>query len=142
MKKQEQTPEGWGVFSSLSHHPRSRRGFTRQPENSKRAQTRVPAFKNTTKIQREDPERHKKSEMVAGGKKKTAKFWAVRGEGSSGRGSGGRWSKEVQTNNNHNNHNHNNAKPRTSGAPKGGEGLGLWELGFSGSENLAKTLDN
>ena len=54
-----------------------RRGFTRQPENSKRAYLRVPAFKNTTKIQREDPrerekerkwgrEREKKREILGG----------------------------------------------------------------------------
>ena len=70
--------------------------------------------------------------------------------GRGGGGSGGRWSREVQTNNNHNNHNHNNAKPRTSGARRVGPrrvgplsqglGLGLWSLGFLGSENLAKTL--
>ena len=43
----------------------------RQPENSKRAHLRVPAFKNTTKIQREDPQREKKSENGGGrGKKK------------------------------------------------------------------------
>ena len=37
---------------------RGRRGFTRQPENSKRAHLRVPEF--TTKLQREEPQERKK----------------------------------------------------------------------------------
>ena len=44
----------------------------------------VPAFKNTTKIQREDPqrEREKRTKMGAGGKKKKrAKCWSVRRRG-------------------------------------------------------------
>ena len=62
-----------------------RRGFTRQPENSKRAHLRVPAFQNTTKIPREDPQR----ESVIGGgkgKKKERNFgWSVGGRSGGGR---------------------------------------------------------
>ena len=39
-------------------------GFTRQPENSKREHLRVPAFKNTTKIQRKDPKREKEERKL------------------------------------------------------------------------------
>ena len=47
-----------------------------------RAHFRVPAFKNTTKIQREDPqERERRMEIVAGERKKRAKFWGGPGEG-------------------------------------------------------------
>ena len=54
-----------------------RRGFTRQPENSRRAHLRVPAFKNTTKIQREDlSQRKERMKFPAGERKKSAKFWA------------------------------------------------------------------
>ena len=49
------------------------RGFTRQPKNSKRAHFRGPGASNTTEIPREDPQRHKKSEMVAGEEKKKAR---------------------------------------------------------------------
>ncbi len=48
--------------------PQSRRGFTRQPENSKRAHLRVPAFNHTTKIPREDTQRDTKR----------AKWWRER----------------------------------------------------------------
>ena len=62
--------------------PQSRRGFTRQPENSKRAHFRALAFKNTTKIQRKDPqESEERMKIVAGEGKKRAKFWAVRRKG-------------------------------------------------------------
>ena len=64
-----------------------RRGFTRQPELPKRAHLRVPAFKNTSKIQREDTQRGKKrTNFVAGEGKKRAKFWAVEGKGGPGEG--------------------------------------------------------
>ena len=44
----------------------------------KRAHLRVPVFKNTTKIQREDIQRGKKrTNFAAGEGKKRAKFWAV-----------------------------------------------------------------
>ena len=58
--QQLQGPEGWGP------NPR-------QPDNSKRAHFRVPAFKNTIKIQREETEK----EMGAGEGKEGAKFSAV-----------------------------------------------------------------
>ena len=50
--------------------PRSRRGFTRQPESANA----------TTKIQQQDPhEREERMKIVAGDGKKRAKIWAVRG---------------------------------------------------------------
>ena len=56
---------------------RGRRGFTRQPENSKRAHLRAPALqKHHQNSTRRHPDRHKKSEMVVGEGKKSAKFWA------------------------------------------------------------------
>ena len=60
---------------------KSHRGFTRQPENSKRAHLRVPAFKNTTKIPREDPQREKKSENGSGRRKKGRNFGRSSGGG-------------------------------------------------------------
>ena len=60
--------------------------FTRQPENSKRAHSRVPAFKNTTKIPREDPQRERKTAKKVAGGKKGAKYWAVRRRGVRRRG--------------------------------------------------------
>ena len=56
------------------------------PEKSKRAHLRVPVFKNTTKIQREDTQRGKKGTNFAAGEgKKRAKFWAVPGRAVPGR---------------------------------------------------------
>ena len=47
-------------------------GFHTTAQEPKRANFRVPAFKNTTKIQREDPQRGKKNEFSGGrGKKKS-----------------------------------------------------------------------
>ena len=46
-----------------------RRGFTRQPEVPKRAHFKVPAFKNTNKIQRKDPKRERKKNDNCGGRK-------------------------------------------------------------------------
>ena len=64
--------EGWGPEGGghkISHTT------AREP---KRADLRVPASKNTTKIQREDSQREKKSKNGSGkGEKKRAKFWAV-----------------------------------------------------------------
>ena len=54
---------------------RGRRGFTRQPENSKREHLTAPALPNTTKIQRTQWET-KRAKMVAG-EGKNAKFWAT-----------------------------------------------------------------
>ena len=66
---------------------RCRRGFTRQPENSKRAHFRVPAFKNT-KIQRKDPqEREERMKIVTGDGKKSAILGGP-AEGRSGGGGG------------------------------------------------------
>ena len=57
---------------------------TREPE---RAHLGVPAFKNTTKIQREDPQRGKKrTNFAAGEGKKRAKFWRSRGRAVQGKG--------------------------------------------------------
>ena len=55
-----------------------RRGFTRQPENSKRAHFRSPALQTPPKFHEKTPrERDKKNEMGAEeGKKKSAKLWA------------------------------------------------------------------
>ena len=46
---------------------RGRPGFTRQPENSKRAHSKAPALQNTTKIPRKDPprERQERKKIVA-----------------------------------------------------------------------------
>ena len=55
---------------------------TRQPENSKRAHFRAPALQNTTKIPREDPQRDRNSETVAGKGRKSAKFWAPHPSGA------------------------------------------------------------
>ncbi len=52
-----------------------RQGFTQQPKNSKREHLTATALPNTTKIQREDPQRDKKSEN-GNGRWKTAKIWA------------------------------------------------------------------
>ena len=56
-----------------------------KPHDSPRAQTctfQAPAFKNTHKIQREDPKvREERVKIVAGEGKKRAKFWAVRRRG-------------------------------------------------------------
>ena len=64
--------------------PRSRRGFTRQPESPNRAHLRVPVF-TKTKIPRENPpEKEERMKIVAGeGKKKERKF----GRSGGGRGS-------------------------------------------------------
>ena len=77
---------GWSYGTSSVFE--GRRGFTRQPENSKRAHLWVPAFKNITKIQREDTqERGKKTENGCGrGKKKRAKCWASHPSGPTLRG--------------------------------------------------------
>ena len=55
-------------------------GFHTTAREPKRAHLRVPVFKNTTKIQRRGPTREgEKNENCGGrGKKKRAKFWAVR----------------------------------------------------------------
>ena len=72
----------WGAQKSPGIHTTAR--------EPKRAHLRVPAFKNNTKKQREDPEERKtKWKIVAGVGKKRVKFWAVPAEGGSGRGRSG-----------------------------------------------------
>ena len=68
-------------------------GFHTTAREPKRAHFTVPAF-NTTRIQRRHPERHKKSEMVAGEGKK-AKFPAEGGPAEGGVLR--KWSTDVQT---------------------------------------------
>ena len=64
-------------------------GFTRQPENSKRAHLSAPALQNTTKIPREDPQRGKKrTNFVAGQGKR--EILGGPGEGGPGKGGPGR----------------------------------------------------
>ena len=60
-----------------------RRGFTRQPENSKRAHLSVPALQSPPKIhQKTLGEKDKKNEIGAGEGKKSAKFWGPQPSGS------------------------------------------------------------
>ena len=64
-------------------------------ENSKRVHFRVPEFKNTTKIQREDTQRGKKRTNFAAGEGKKSKILGGPGEGRSREG----WSKpNLETN--------------------------------------------
>ena len=58
------SPAGNFILSSLPG------GFTRQPENSKRAHFRAPAFKSTTKMPREDPPRERGKNEISGGREK------------------------------------------------------------------------
>ena len=67
--------------------PRSRPGFTRQPESPNVDIFGPQPSKNTTKIQREDPqEKEEIMKIVAGESKKRAKFWAVRRRAVRGEG--------------------------------------------------------
>ena len=70
-----------------SRRLRGRRGFTRQPEISKRAHLTPPALQTPPKFHEKSPEKDKKSEHGAG-EGKNAKFWAVRRRDVQGRGSG------------------------------------------------------
>ena len=90
-----------GAISAIPGGPESRLGFTRHPENSKRAHLRVPVLQNTTRIPREDTqrERHKKAKMEAGGKK--------RNFGQSGAGEGGLSAGEKPTTTTTHTHTHN-----------------------------------
>ena len=83
-------PKGGGPkisrFFFVSHRKirSGRRGFTRQPENSKRAHLSVLVFKNTTKIQREDfPDREERMKFPAGERKKSCEILGGPGEGRS-----------------------------------------------------------
>ena len=61
-------------------------GFHTTAREPKRAHLRVPVFKNTTKIQRENTQRGKKrTNFAAGEGEKRAKFWAVPGRAVPGR---------------------------------------------------------
>ena len=57
-------------------------GFTRQPENSFVHISGPRRFKHHQNSTNRHPDRHKKSEMVAGEGKKSAKFWAPQGWGA------------------------------------------------------------
>ena len=60
-----------------SRRPRSRRGFTRQPENSKRAHLRAPALQTPPKFHEKTPrEKEERMKFPEGERKKRAKFWA------------------------------------------------------------------
>ena len=57
--------------------PRSRRGFTRQPENSKRAHLSAPALQTPPKFNEKTPREGKKERILwREREKKSAKFWA------------------------------------------------------------------
>ena len=56
--------------------PQSSWGFTRLPENSKRAHWRVPGASNTTKIPREDTRERQKERKWGQEREKSAKIWA------------------------------------------------------------------
>ena len=71
---------------------RGRRGFTRQPENSKRAHFRVPALQTPPKFHEKDPQ-EKEERMNCGGRGKKERNFGRSGGGRSGGGwSGGGWS--------------------------------------------------
>ena len=114
----------------------------------KRAHLRAPAFKNTTKIPREDTQRdRKKSEMVAGeGRKGEILGGPVEGGPAEGRSSvrwsGAGWSRDP---NHHNNTNTARSgvevKPRMSVTPKGVGGTkGARRVGPLGSGPLSPGL--
>ena len=67
-----------GVFSWNFGGVWGRRGFTRQPENSKRAHPRVPALQTTTNPRKDlQRERERKKKRNCGGRgKKSTNFWA------------------------------------------------------------------
>ena len=119
-------PEGWGarrvggpkfrVFFFPS--PATKNAFFSSlsggllVELPKRAHLRVPAFINTTKIQREDTQRGKKRmKFPAGDGKKERNFGAVEGKGGPGKGSLGKGSP-------------GKGSPGKGGPGKGGPGKG------------------
>ena len=71
-----------GPIGSLRHSPQldtvpalpSRRGFTRQPENSKRTHLRAPALQTPPKFQRRPPEREKERKWGREREKKARNF--------------------------------------------------------------------
>ena len=75
-------PQRGGSKGGPKAGPKISRFFFPPAREPKRAHLSFPAFKNTTKIQREDPQRERKrAKMGAGEGKKSAKFWAVRRRG-------------------------------------------------------------
>ena len=75
-------------------------GFHTTSREPKRAHLRVPAFKNTTKIQREDTQRGKKRTNFAAGEGKMRNFGRSRGravQGKGGPGEGRSKGRAVQT---------------------------------------------
>ena len=95
---------------------------------------------------RRPPERHRKSETVAGKGRKRAKFLGGPAEGGPVEGgSGGRWSREVQTSNNHNNQ-EQQRQYQNKGGPEGParspkEGLGFVSSGV-GHNNTRQHNNN
>ena len=82
-------PLRWTLHRTL----RGRRGFTRQPENSKRAHFRAPALQTPPKFHEKTPQkREERMKIVVGGEKKKRDFLGGRlsGGGLSGRGLSGR----------------------------------------------------
>ena len=61
-----------------------RRGFTRQPENSKRAHFRAPALQTPPKFNERTPQEREERMKIVAGEGKKSEFWAVRREGSGG----------------------------------------------------------
>ena len=88
-----------------------RRGFTRQPENSKRAHFRAPALQTPPKFHEKTPRERKKKENCGGGGKKARNF---------GR-SGGRW-----------------GVPWREGSGGRVPGQGVWERGSCGGGSGAR----
>ena len=102
-----------------------RRGFTRPPENSKRAHLSAPALLSPPKFHERTPqEREERMKIVAEREKKSAKFWAVRRRGpaegrsrrglsGAGRGSSGKWGERTKHNTQHTT-THNNTQQHTT----------------------------
>ena len=83
-------------------------GFHTTTREPKRAHLSAPVFKNTTKIQREDPpEREERKKFPAGERKKSAKFWAVQGKGGPAEGGPGERPKNLERTH----HTHQQAPP-------------------------------
>ena len=68
-------PPDFSFFlSSLSSSALGRRGFSRQPENSETCVFEAPALQ-TPKLHDKTLQREERTKIVAGGRKKSAKFW-------------------------------------------------------------------
>ena len=82
-------PRGVGPRPRKSQGPKGRDPKGRAPQHggSKGGGPKAgPAFKNTTKIQREDPQRERTRAKMGAGEEKSAKFWEVRRRGVQWRG--------------------------------------------------------